>query len=54
MLDATGRTVLHASLEAGLTHALDLGTMASGTYVVLVRGQQGGQPLTLSKRLIKE
>ena len=36
MLDATGRIVLHTTLEAGLAHALDLNTIASGTYNVLV------------------
>jgi len=54
VLDATGRVVLHTTLEAGLAHALDLNTIASGTYHVLVRGQANGQPLSLTKRLIKE
>ena len=54
VLDATGRVVLHATLDAGLAHALDLNTIASGTYNVLVRGQGNGQPITLTKRLIKE
>jgi uncharacterized repeat protein (TIGR01451 family) len=54
VLDATGRVVLSASLEAGLAHALDLNTIASGTYTVLVRGQVNGQLLNLTKRLIKE
>ncbi|MBD2723156.1 T9SS type A sorting domain-containing protein [Hymenobacter sp. BT189] len=54
VLDATGRTVLSKVLPAGLAHALDLNTIASGTYVVLVRGQNGGQVVNLTKRLIKE
>jgi len=54
VLDATGRMVLGATLEAGLTHALNLNTIASGTYNVLVRGQNGGQVVNLTKRLIKE
>ena len=54
VLDATGRVVLNTTLEAGLAHALDLNTIASGTYNVLVRGQSNGQNITLTKRLIKE
>ncbi|MFC6225711.1 right-handed parallel beta-helix repeat-containing protein [Hymenobacter artigasi] len=54
VLDATGRIVLNTTLEAGLAHALDLNTIASGTYNVLVRGQSNGQPINLTKRLIKE
>ncbi|WP_394368980.1 T9SS type A sorting domain-containing protein [Hymenobacter ruricola] len=51
VLDATGRVVLSAAHTAGMAHALDLNTIASGTYVVLVRGQNG---TNLTKRLIKE
>ncbi|UOQ98730.1 hypothetical protein MUN81_04375 [Hymenobacter sp. 5317J-9] len=54
VLDAMGRTVLGKVLPAGLAHALDLNTIASGTYVVLVRGQNGGQVVNLTKRLVKE
>ena len=54
VLDATGRVVLAATLEAGLAHTLALNTIASGTYIVLVRGQNGGQVINLTKRLIKE
>ncbi|GAB2852407.1 T9SS type A sorting domain-containing protein [Hymenobacter ruber] len=54
ILDATGRIVLNTTLEAGLAHALDLNTIASGTYNLLVRGQANGQPINLTKRLIKE
>ncbi|WP_310394508.1 Ig-like domain-containing protein [Hymenobacter sp.] len=54
VLDATGRTVLSTRLTAGRAHALDLNTIASGTYTVLVRGTNGGQVVNLAKRLIKE
>ena len=54
VLDATGRVVLSAVREAGLAQSLNLNTIASGTYVVLVRGQNNGQLINLTKRLIKE
>ncbi|ALW84907.1 hypothetical protein AUC43_07270 [Hymenobacter sedentarius] len=54
VLDAAGRTVLRAALNTGLAHALDLRTVASGSYTLLVRGQNGGQVVNLTKRLIKE
>ena len=54
VLDATGRVVLGATLDAGLVHTLDLSTIASGTYVVLVHGQNGGQAVNFTKRLTKE
>ncbi|HEX8325904.1 MAG TPA: IPT/TIG domain-containing protein [Hymenobacter sp.] len=54
LLDATGRVVLGASLQAGMAHPLDLNTVASGTYTVLVRGQNGGKVVNLTARLIKE
>jgi hypothetical protein len=54
VLDATGRTVLGVTLSAGLAHALDLHTVASGSYTLLVRGQHGGQVVNLTKRLVKE
>jgi hypothetical protein len=50
VLDATGRVVLSAQQEAGISQALDLNTVASGTYTVRVSGQS----LNLTKRLIKE
>ena len=54
VLDATGRIVLSATHDAGLTYGLDLNTIASGSYTVLVRGQNNGQVVNLTKRLIKE
>lgn len=54
VLDATGRVILGLTLEAGLAHALDLNTIASGTYMVVVRGQNSNQAILLTKRLIKE
>ena len=54
LLDATGRVVLSSTLGAGLTHGLPLTALASGTYTVLVRGQNGGEIINLTKRLIKE
>ena len=54
VLDAAGRLVLNTTLQAGLTHALNLNTIATGTYMLLVRGQDGGPALNLTKRLVKE
>ena len=54
VLDAAGRVVLHTTLDAGLAHALQLNTIASGSYTLLVRGTNGGQVVNLTKRLIKE
>ncbi len=54
MLDATGRVVLATVLEAGLSHALDLNTVASGTYLVQVMSQSAGQSLKLTTRFVKE
>lgn len=54
VLDATGRVVIHSTLEAGLTHTLDLHAIASGSYTVLVRGGTGSQVVNLAKRLVKE
>ena len=54
VLDATGRVVLYTTLEAGLAHALQLNTIASGSYTLLVRGANGDQVVNLIKRLIKE
>ena len=52
--DAMGRVVRGASLTAGLVHVLELNSLASGTYVVLVHGQYNGQVVRLAKRLVKE
>jgi hypothetical protein len=54
LLDATGRVVLSATRQAGLAEKLDLNTIASGTYTVLVRGQNNGQVVNLTTRLVKE
>ena len=54
VLDAAGRTVLHTTLDAGLAHALQLNTIASGSYTLLVRGTNAGQVINLTKRLVKE
>ncbi|MDO7845145.1 right-handed parallel beta-helix repeat-containing protein [Hymenobacter sp. M29] len=54
VLDAAGRVVLSVKREAGIAQALDVNTIASGTYMVLVRGQNNGQVINLTKRLIKE
>jgi hypothetical protein len=54
VLDATGRVVLQTSRDAGFAQALDLRTVASGTYTVLVRGMSNGKAINLTKRLIKE
>ncbi|GAA4026229.1 hypothetical protein GCM10022409_07760 [Hymenobacter glaciei] len=54
VLDAAGRVVLYTTLEAGLSHALQLNTIASGSYTLLVRGANGGQVVNLTKRLVKE
>ena len=54
LLDATGRVVLNTTLSAGLIHGLNLNSLASGTYTVLVHGQNGSETINLTKRLIKE
>ena len=54
LLDVTGRVVLRSTLSAGLTHGLNLNSLANGTYTVLVRGQNGSEVISLTKRLIKE
>jgi uncharacterized repeat protein (TIGR01451 family) len=53
VLDATGRKVRSEQLVAGLIHSLDVRELATGTYFVVVRGS-GSQPLTFTKRLLKE
>ncbi|GAA4347922.1 hypothetical protein GCM10023185_03320 [Hymenobacter saemangeumensis] len=52
LTDLTGRCVLARTLNAGALHALNVQPLAPGTYVLLVRGQQGS--VNLSQRLIKE
>ena len=54
VLDAAGRVVLQTTLNAGLVHALQLNTITSGTYTLLVRGANASQVVNLTKRLIKE
>ncbi|MBT9393824.1 T9SS type A sorting domain-containing protein [Hymenobacter sp. NST-14] len=51
VLDNVGREVLHLSAEGGAEPALDLHAVASGTYIVLVRAENGQQ---FTKRLVKE
>jgi hypothetical protein len=50
LLDLAGRAVGTYRLDGARTHALDVRTLASGTYVVRVVGQA----LTLTTRLVKE
>ena len=55
LLDATGRTVRSWSLAAGLPQPLELTTLASGTYLLVVSGTQpDGSALRQSIRLTKE
>ena len=55
LLDATGRTVRTATLGGGLPQPLNLSDLATGTYNLLVTGQQAdGTPLKQTLRLIKE
>jgi hypothetical protein len=54
VLDATGRMVLSSMYDSTVAHSLQLNTIASGTYLVVARGQNGGQPVIFNKRLIKE
>ena len=55
VVDATGRVVLNVALEAGFAHPLRLTGLASGTYVVLLRGTSaGGAGLNFTQRLTKE
>ena len=55
LLDATGRLVRSASLGGGVTQALDLHELATGTYHVLVTGTLAdGSALRQTLRLTKE
>jgi hypothetical protein len=54
LLDATGRQVRQATVVGGLVQPLDLHDLATGTYQVLVSGQQGGASFRQVLRLIKE
>ncbi|MFD1467700.1 T9SS type A sorting domain-containing protein [Hymenobacter caeli] len=55
VLDMTGRAVLTQTLAAGLAHGLDLTGLASGGYLVQVRGTAtDGTAVGLTKRLVKE
>ncbi len=51
VLDALGRQVLAATGDGGTVLPLDLRTVATGTYIVQVRGATGQQ---FTKRLVKE
>ncbi|TPG65605.1 T9SS C-terminal target domain-containing protein [Hymenobacter nivis] len=55
VVDMTGRSVLSASLAGAQLHTLDLAKLASGSYVVQVRGTAtDGTAVSLTKRLVKE
>lgn len=55
VLDATGRTVLTATLVGGLVQPLDVHSLATGTYNVLVTGARAdGSALRQVLRLTKE
>jgi hypothetical protein len=55
VLDATGRTVLSATLGGGLPQPLDVANLATGTYNVVVTGTQpDGTPLRKVLRLTKD
>jgi uncharacterized repeat protein (TIGR01451 family) len=55
LLDATGRQVRTLTLGGGAVQPLELTSLASGTYFVLVTGiQADGSPLRQSLRLTKE
>jgi uncharacterized repeat protein (TIGR01451 family) len=55
LLDVTGRQVRTLTLGGGAVQPLELTTLASGTYYVLVTGTQAdGSPLRQSLRLTKE
>ncbi|AWM34339.1 Ig-like domain-containing protein [Hymenobacter nivis] len=55
LVDMTGRAVLSASLAGAQQHTLDLAPLASGSYVVQVRGTAtDGTAVSLTKRLVKE
>jgi hypothetical protein len=55
VLDATGRTVLSTTLAGGVAQTLDVHTLATGTYNVVVSGTQpDGTPLRKVFRLTKD
>jgi uncharacterized repeat protein (TIGR01451 family) len=55
LLDVTGRAVRSLTLGGGAVQTLEISTLASGTYYVLVTGNQAdGSPLHQSLRLTKE
>ena len=54
LVDMTGRLVQTLTLDAGLTHAVKLDHLASGSYLVLVQGTNEQAALRLSQRLVKE
>ncbi|AMJ64098.1 hypothetical protein AXW84_00620 [Hymenobacter sp. PAMC 26628] len=55
LLDLTGRAVLGLRLPAGLAHALNLASLASGSYVVRVSGTAtNGAVVNLATRFVKE
>lgn len=55
VLDVTGRQVLAATQAGGLPQPLDLTSLASGTYQVLVTGKLAdGSALRQALRLIRE
>ena len=55
LVDMAGRAVLSASLAGAQRHTLDLAPLASGSYVVQVRGTAAdGTAVSLTKRLVKE
>jgi uncharacterized repeat protein (TIGR01451 family) len=55
LLDVTGRAVRSLTLGGGAVQTLEISTLASGIYYVLVTGNQAdGSPLRQSLRLTKE
>jgi len=55
LFDATGRQVLGLQVTGGLTQAMPLRTLATGTYLVRVLGKDAnGSALQLNQRLVKE
>ena len=54
LLDVTGRLVQALTLDAGLTHAVPLDHLASGSYLVLVQGTGAQAAFRLTQRLVKE
>lgn len=52
LIDMVGRVVMNTQLAPGL-HTLDLHELVSGSYVLQVRGDHGGQSVHVSKRVTK-